>query len=272
MDLRASDLARLARLWSELEEEVNPGDLPGFASTLHTKLTALLGVEHGFLLFASRDPAARASTRLEPRAHLTHGPDAARRARIAGAWRARASWRDDPHVRGVLRALGQPRSFLRRDIVDDRSWDRAPSRQLLQELDVRERMVGAVGVAPGLELFTGVDRARGERAFVARERDLLALALSGVVGVARRVCSASGMLAGGEPLTAREAQVLRLLLDGAAEKDVARALDVSLGYTHRLVLRLYCKRGVRSRAELLVQVLRPQGSGGGAGPLSSHEE
>lgn len=59
-----------------------------------------------------------------------------------------------------------------------------------------------------------------------------------------------------ERLSPRERQTLHLLLTGAAQKQVAERMGVSLHTAHDYVKAVYKKLGVRSRAELMARALR----------------
>ena len=55
-----------------------------------------------------------------------------------------------------------------------------------------------------------------------------------------------------EPLTEREREVLRLLLEGASNREIARRLVLSVNTVKRHVYNLCGKLGVRSRAQAIV--------------------
>ncbi|MFU0507815.1 response regulator transcription factor [Pseudaminobacter sp. NGMCC 1.201702] len=67
-----------------------------------------------------------------------------------------------------------------------------------------------------------------------------------------RLCRGDGN-AGGDrlPLSARERQVARLLLDGGCAKTISRALSISPGTVRNHIKQIYRKLGVHSQVELL---------------------
>ena len=56
-----------------------------------------------------------------------------------------------------------------------------------------------------------------------------------------------------EPLTAREREVLRLLMDGASNREIAQHLVLSVNTVKKHVLNLCGKLGVQSRAQALAR-------------------
>lgn len=56
-------------------------------------------------------------------------------------------------------------------------------------------------------------------------------------------------------LTAREAQVLELLFEGKADKDIARILNRSVRTVRFHISNIFKKKGLKSRAELLANEL-----------------
>ena len=56
-----------------------------------------------------------------------------------------------------------------------------------------------------------------------------------------------------EPLTEREREVLRLLLEGASNREIARRLVLSVNTVKRHVYNLCGKLGVQSRAQVIIR-------------------
>ncbi len=61
-----------------------------------------------------------------------------------------------------------------------------------------------------------------------------------------------------EPLTAREREVLQLLLDGASNREIACHLVLSINTVKKHVLNICGKLGVRSRAQVIVKARTPR--------------
>ena len=56
-----------------------------------------------------------------------------------------------------------------------------------------------------------------------------------------------------ESLTARESEVLKLLLDGASNREIARELVLSLNTVKKHVLNIHRKLNVQSRVQLITK-------------------
>jgi DNA-binding NarL/FixJ family response regulator len=57
-------------------------------------------------------------------------------------------------------------------------------------------------------------------------------------------------------LTAREAQVLRLVATGSTNREIAQDLDVAVSTVERHLVNLYTKIGARNRADAIVYAVR----------------
>jgi len=128
----------------------------------------------------------------------------------------------DPQTVALASQFGQNRCFLRDEVVSDRDWKRDRiNREVLAPLGIGHRLIGAAATAPGAESYMIFDRESGGRGFSARERD-----------------------------------VLRLLLTGVSEREIAAALGLTPATTHQYVVAVLRNFGAHSRAELMSQWLR----------------
>jgi LuxR family maltose regulon positive regulatory protein len=57
-------------------------------------------------------------------------------------------------------------------------------------------------------------------------------------------------------LTEREAQILELLLEGKADKEIAASFDISVRTVRFHVSNIFKKKNLRTRAELMARELR----------------
>lgn len=108
----------------------------------------------------------------------------------------------------------------------------------------------AVPVNEDAESYFGVFRASGCPPFTERERDLLAYALRGIKWFHRRLLLSHGLLIAETALTPAERQVLKSLLTGQTEKQIAAELGQSHHTTHGHVASIYRKFGVSNRPAL----------------------
>lgn len=87
--------------------------------------------------------------------------------------------------------------------------------------------------------------------FTDAEIELLAYALRAIKWFHRNLMLSRGLLMASSPLTPAELRVLRLLLTGSTEKEIAGFVDMTPPTAHQYVVGIYRKFGVRSRAGLM---------------------
>lgn len=192
----------------------------------------------------------------QPRICVTlHPTEAWQRAHEVAMHAVRNSYMD-PHTVALASRFGQNRSHLREELVRDREWKRDRIYQeVLIPLGIRHRLMCASATAPRAESYLIFDRENG-RGFGARERDLLAFFLRGSAVLHRELLQAHGLLGAEQPLSPRERHVLRLLLTGASEREIAQVMGLTPATTHQYVVAVLRKFGAHSRVELMAQWLR----------------
>lgn len=171
---------------------------------------------------------------------------------IGHAWaNAPAPSMSDPATRAHCARAGTLRASRAADLVPEHLWFDSPSLQLMEQLDTQDRIITAHPLTDDLEVYFGLDRAKGQPNFTP---DDVQTALKGVQALGR-LCRWLALSFGAMPqmklLTVREREVLALLLTGAPEKQFASALGLTPAYTHQVVVRVYRKLAVTSRAELM---------------------
>lgn len=185
-----------------------------------------------------------------------HPTDAWRRAHEVAIDAVRNNY-IDPHLAAMASQFGHSRCYLREELVSDREWKRDRIyREVLTPLGIGHRLVCASATAPQAESYLIFDRESGARGFNARERNLLAFFLRGSALFHRELLQAHGVLNGFQPLSPRERDVLRLLLTGDSEREIAHALGITVATTHQYIVAVLRKFGAHSRAELMAQWLR----------------
>ncbi len=163
----------------------------------------------------------------------------------------------DPQTVALVNGAGENRCHLREDLVSDREWKQSRIfREVLTPLDVGHRLMCAAATSPKAESYLIFDRELDARGFGARERDLLAFFLRGSALFHRELLQWHGILNAMRPLSSRERDVLRLLLTGASEKEIAHALGLTPATTHQYVAAILRNFAAHSRAELMAQWLR----------------
>jgi DNA-binding CsgD family transcriptional regulator len=157
-----------------------------------------------------------------------------------------------PALRALMQRFGGRVALTvrRRDLLEDGSWYHDPFfEEHYRTCGLDDAVFSARPIRPGWVCRVSVVRASGERPFSEEERNAVGffheqLAYLEVRTAARR----------GEPrLTPRERDVLRGLLQGASEKQVAGELGISPQTVHGRVKSIYLAYGVTSRSELLVK-------------------
>src|SRR5262249_13172431 len=154
---------------------------------------------------------------------------------------------------------GRDRAYLRRDLVDDRTWYRSPHiAEFARGLDADDVAAAVVPIGGGAEMIVSATRAWGERRFSGRERELLRLITTHARWLGRRHANPIGDRRGRlrvEGVRARLAPRLRalleLLLTGRSEKQIAAAAHVSPRTAHKYIEQIYRAFEVSSRAELM---------------------
>jgi len=152
----------------------------------------------------------------------------------------------DPLTVGVTAGAGATRAHLRKELVDDRTWSKSwIYNEVLRPSHVAEMLVGAQAVSPSRESYICIDRGMGDPPFGARERNLLQLILSGCPALHREVIRSTGRDGKAGRLSARERQVLSLLLTDLSEKQIAGQLGIGWRTTHEYTVSILRKFGVR---------------------------
>lgn len=180
---------------------------------------------------------------------VDHGIDAGQRERFYRDLYFTDHTQDDV-LGNIVPLYGTAFTILRADVVSDRKWNRSAfaneryRRFRCDDFVMSMAPVERLGVISSMELY----RPAGRR-FEDRERLLLALLHEELANDWNRDEDLDGVR-----LTPRQRQVLRLLVEGASEKEIAYQLAVSEHTAHDHVKALHRAFGARSRGELLARV------------------
>jgi DNA-binding CsgD family transcriptional regulator len=261
MGIDARGWKQIAQLYGSLMEHP-VADVHGATSHMLEGLTRLVGASDAFWLISRRRVSVRGDPLRGWRPHVTEStPRPSGEVALRSAWYAHVpNVLTDPQTIGMARGAGRHRAHLRRELVDDRCWERCPQTvEILRPLRILDRVVTGFPLSPTVEVFVGLDRRDRDRPFEEHHRDLLRASVEGLGWLHRRLAWSYGLPTVTEPLAPRERAVLLRLLGGRSEKDVAAELRITAASTHQYVVSLYRKLGVSTRAELLARW--PDGGG-----------
>jgi DNA-binding CsgD family transcriptional regulator len=257
MDIRDEDLRAIARLWHELAE--TPAARSDEALThCFTQLARIIGARNVFWVGAARGTEAAGAGDLlrgwRPRAfgHLHRDP--ARDRIVADIMRQYKANIVDPQTQALVARAGTTRAILRREVVDDETWENSwIVNECMRPIGVEYRLIGAHAIDARMESYIGLDRGAHEQPFGEH------LFLLGCPGFHREQLLAHGLA---QPrLTARELAVLRLLLTDRSERQIGEALGLTWRTTHQYVVSVLKKFGVKGRVGLMATWLRHRSNG-----------
>ena len=127
-------------------------------------------------------------------------------------------------------------------------------RRYYLEGGIHDRIMVGFPVTADCESFFLIDRFRDNpppRLFSLREATLAGDAVRGVPWLHRRLFLGNGLLMADKLLSPMERQILRALLTGVTEKDLALSTGQKATTMHKYVTALYARYGVKSRQALL---------------------
>ncbi len=161
---------------------------------------------------------------------------------------------------GIKRAVRRegPGSFTRRRLLPDDVWYRSWESDLYRSLiGLSDHLCTALPISGGTDRYSAIHmhRAKGSRPFGERDRVLVQRLHEAVVPLIGGPLASYADPAPSElPLRAR--QVLRLLLEGEGDKQVAKALGISPHTVNQYTKVIFAHFRVGSRAELLARWVR----------------
>jgi len=166
---------------------------------------------------------------------------------------SRSGCRANPAYRTLTEQRpGRPYAVRRRGVLGDRDWyDSEFFNSHLRTFRLDDQLYSLRPLGAGRVEAIGITRELGDRPFADEDQNLLELFHEQLALRDR----ATRQAAEGPRLTRRESDVLRCLLAGAAEKEVAAELGISAQTVHSHVKSIYAAYRVSSRAELLVRCL-----------------
>jgi DNA-binding CsgD family transcriptional regulator len=146
---------------------------------------------------------------------------------------------------------------MRQEVITDRDWYQSKEYQLSHEAAGTDAIGFSFVLIPEREAFSGLilNRRLGERQFDTRERDLVAHLHR---DVAQKIGGALTSLTEPSPemLSPRVKQVLRCLLEGDGDKQIAKRLNLSVFTVNQYVKTIFKHFQVDSRARLQARWLK----------------
>jgi DNA-binding CsgD family transcriptional regulator len=253
------DIEGVHRLWRDVSA-FPAGECDLALSHLLKEIAALLGGTDAFWVGATRLSTVPKGDKLRgwrPRAvrflHHDEGRD-----RVLARFHADHKRNVvDPQTSAMLARAGKTRACLRRELVDDQTWNEsALYREVLRPLGVEDRLLGSHVVSAHAESYIGVDRGKTDPPFGEWERDILQLFLLGSVALHRDLMRSQGLIGIDVPLSPREQQVQELLLTSLTEAQIGLALGLTPRTTHQYVVAILRKWKVKGRVGLMAMWLR----------------
>lgn len=244
--VREADFAALLRLAGEVTEL--PADKVVRRTHVLTGLLALVGGRSAAAMemaLPDEGPLARAGTVI----NVNYGSEA----------EARYSERflvhndpPDPALPDFLAARGRTLTMTRQ--VDDAEYYRSPHYDIVRRpFDIDHSLYCRLRLPDGNDMSVGIQRCPGDPLFTDREKAVVHLLHTNAPHV---YCAREAPRAELDRLAPRLRPVLRYLLQGDAEKEVAAKLHLSRHTVHRYTQAIYGELGLHSRAELLAKYAR----------------
>ena len=230
-------------------------------------LEGLLRILHAQLGFAGVEHVTNFSSELRPMVAVGWPSDVCRR-RFADFQNEIGNTRLHLFKSRLLehRPTGPGLVRLRQDLLDDREWTSSVMfNEYLRVGDVNETLHVLLHRGDGVVGVISLHRTLRDCRFQPHDRLVMELLTDELLPLVGRSLALDGPSAHG--LSPRLRDVLACLLEGDAEKQIARRLGLSAHYLHQCVKAVYRHFEVSSRGELLARYVRPpfpSGSGGAA--------
>lgn len=157
-----------------------------------------------------------------------------------------------PIAQASINTRGEARAILRSDLMSDDEWE---TQWVYQKFyvpnGIGDRIVALYPVDEQSESCVVFDRSTRSEPYTRRERDILKLAVAGVGQLHRELMLLRGGVGNSSRLlTPRERDVLKRVLTGDTEKEIADQMGMGRSTLHHHVIAIYRKYNVRNRAGL----------------------
>jgi DNA-binding CsgD family transcriptional regulator len=251
---------RIHALWDEIADFDASHVDQALEHTLGV-LSSLIAAQNAFWLGAVRFAAGHASDPLHgwrPRAIKYLHPSEADVRFYKQATRDIDAGVVDAATLSHTRQAGRFRASLLRELVPP-GWRRTHGFHLCYRArQVADAAFVIAPVNPHAESYFGFHRRESHSRFTTRDREIAAYALRSLGWFHRHLLLSRGLLIAASPLTPAEQRVLRLLLTGLSEREIAGRLALGARTTHGHVTDIFRKFDVSGRAGLMALWLGQQ--------------
>lgn len=158
----------------------------------------------------------------------------------------------DPQAEFTIRNAGKTRVHLIEDAISIEQWDDHWMSEVLQGQGSCDRMAGVFNLSEVSESVFILDRPPGGDRFTRADADAFYELLTEFPRLHYWLMLERGIVSPAQkPLSPKEREVLRELLGGRTETEIAEHLELTKGVLHNYVTALYRNYGVSSRYELV---------------------
>ncbi|QQM33016.1 helix-turn-helix transcriptional regulator (plasmid) [Martelella lutilitoris] len=159
----------------------------------------------------------------------------------------------EPDITTIRNAelAGQFRVFMLDELATPEWFESYSYKTFYRGLDRLDSIWVGIPINADAEIQIGFHRALSQPRFSERDRRIVTHALRGIRWFYRLQMLSEGIGVASEPLTPMESKVLRDLLQGLSERQIAENNGQSPHTVHDHVKRIYRKYGVSSRAALM---------------------
>ncbi|QDG53074.1 helix-turn-helix transcriptional regulator [Persicimonas caeni] len=158
----------------------------------------------------------------------------------------------DTWIQHNIAAAGEHRTFIRQDVLGDEPWESCSTGWLMEQMDVRDRMISVFALDDSVEVHLGFDR-RGPTSFAPIDRNTVHALNKGLGPFWARLAMSFGLYKHQQSLTPRQRETLLYLLDGYSEAEIAELMNLTQGSAHQYVVAVFRSLNVNSRAELMAK-------------------
>lgn len=152
-------------------------------------------------------------------------------------------------TRNHVKEAGQFRVKTLAEHVSSAYFESEEYQESYVAMGLSDSMWSILPVNQDCESYFCVQRGVGAEPFTTEEKQYMAMLIRGVRWFHRQLMLSYGLLVAEHPITASERRVVKALLSGKSEHDIATKLGWTKATTHGYVTQVFRKFNVRGRAE-----------------------